>query len=398
MQREVYIVDGVRTAIGKLGGTLINETPDKLLKNVFQSLEKRNNLDLQAIDEVIIGQAKQTSDYSNVARYGALAANWPIEIPAYTVHRQCGSGLQSVNNAHLQINSGISECIVAGGVESMSTAPFYLNDVRFGVGSGNVSFKDPNVASQPGSQPPSLYKINTMGETAENLAIKYQISREEQDEFAYVSQYKAQQAIEKGYFRDQISPYNIVTRKETTAFEVDEHPRLSTVDKLATLKPAFMEGGTVTAGNSSGRNDGVSALLVTSSEFATQHNLEPKVRIVTHAAAGCRPDLMGLGPVYATEKALKQANLSIHDIDIVELNEAFAAQSIACIREMGLEAEKVNPNGGAIALGHPIGATGAILMTKLIHELERTGKKYGMVTLCIAGGLGITTIVENLRV
>lgn len=398
MQRDVYIVDGVRTAIGKLGGTLIKETPDKLLQNVFQTLEKRTNLDLTVVDEIIIGQAKQTADFSNVARYGALAASWPIDIPAYTVHRQCGSGLQSINNAHLQINAGISECIVAGGVESMSTAPFYLNDARFGVGSGNVSLKDPNVASQPGSQPPSLYKINTMGETAENLAIKYQISREEQDEFAYNSQFKAQQAMEKGYFKDQISTYNIVTRKVTTAFEVDEHPRLTPVNKLANLKPAFMEGGTVTAGNSSGRNDGVSALLVTSKEFAEQQGLQPKVRIVTHAAAGCRPDLMGLGPVYATEKALKQANLTIQDIDIVELNEAFAAQSIACIREMGLNIDKVNPNGGAIALGHPIGATGAILMTKLIHELERTGKKYGMVTMCIAGGLGITTIVENLRV
>lgn len=398
MQRDVYIVDGVRTAIGKLGGTLIKETPDKLLQNVFQTLEKRTNLDLTVVDEIIIGQAKQTADFSNVARYGALAASWPIDIPAYTVHRQCGSGLQSINNAHLQINAGISECIVAGGVESMSTAPFYLNDARFGVGSGNVSLKDPNVASQPGSQPPSLYKINTMGETAENLAIKYQISREEQDEFAYNSQFKAQQAMEKGYFKDQISTYNIVTRKVTTAFEVDEHPRLTPVDKLANLKPAFIEGGTVTAGNSSGRNDGVSALLVTSKEFAEQQGLQPKVRIVTHAAAGCRPDLMGLGPVYATEKALKQVNLTIQDIDIVELNEAFAAQSIACIREMGLNIDKVNPNGGAIALGHPIGATGAILMTKLIHELERTGKKYGMVTMCIAGGLGITTIVENLRV
>jgi acetyl-CoA C-acetyltransferase len=280
----------------------------------------------------------------------------------------------------------------------MSTAPYYVNNVRFGWKSGDTQLKDPNTASQPGSQPKEIYGDLNMGITAENIAKKYNISREEQDEFALRSQQNAQNAIFKGYFEKEIVPYEVKTRKGTIEFKVDEHPRETSLEKLAQLSPVFKEGGTVTAGNASGRNDGAAALLVMSEEAALKRGYKPKARILAQAASGCSPEIMGMGPVHATRKALKQTNLSIQDIDVIELNEAFASQSIACINELGLDLNKVNPNGGAIAMGHPIGATGAILLTKLIHELERTGKKYGLVTLCIAGGMGIAAIIENLQV
>lgn len=394
---KVVIIDGVRTAIGKLGGSLINETADYLAEKVISALVERTGIDRSEVDEVILGQAKQSADQSNVARVAALRANIPIEVPAYTVHRQCGSGLQSINNAAQQIALGLSDVIIAGGTESMSTAPYYIRNARYGYGAGNGLILDPNTESQPGSQP-EHYNIQTMGETAENLAQKYKISRDDQDAFAQLSQDRAHHAIEEGHFESQIIPYEVKERKSTSVFSVDEHPRLTSIEKLSTLKPVFRKDGSVTAGNSSGRNDGASALLVMSKDKADQLGLKPKVKIIAQAAAGVDPTIMGIGPVPATLKALKQANLTIEDIDVIELNEAFAAQSLAVIEELNLDIQKVNPNGGAIALGHPIGATGAILMTKLIHELERTGKRYGLVTLCIAGGLGISTIVENCQI
>jgi acetyl-CoA C-acetyltransferase len=390
------IVESVRTAIGKLGGTLGHETVDKLAAKVMQEVVVRAAIDPALVDEVIIGQAKQSADASNLARLATLQAGFPIEVPGYTVHRQCGSGVQAVNSAAQQIQLGLSDIILAGGAESMSTAPYYLRNARFGYQSGNGLLLDPNTESQPGSQP-AEYGITTMGITAENLAEKYKISRQEQDEFAHRSQEKTARAIQNGYFEQQILPYEIKQRKETVEFKIDEHPRLSSVDKLGSLKAVFKQDGTVTAGNSSGRNDGAAALLVMDKDKAEQLGLKPKVKIIAQAAAGVDPRIMGIGPVPSTIKALKQANLSLDDIDIIELNEAFAAQSIAVIKELGLDEAKVNPNGGAIAMGHPIGATGAILFTKLIHELERTGKRYGLVTLCIAGGLGITTIIKNLQ-
>ncbi|MGE7842585.1 thiolase family protein [Lysinibacillus sp. NPDC093712] len=395
--KEVVIVEGVRTAIGKLGGSLINETADVLGSTVIRELLNRTQLDPTLIDEVILGQAKQSADQSNVARLASLRAELPITVPGYTVHRQCGSGLQSINNAAQQIALGYSDIIIAGGTESMSTAPYYLRNARYGYGVGNAVMLDPNTESQPGSQPFEVYGISTMGETAENLAEKYSISREEQDAFAHLSQERTAKAIQEGYFDKQIVPYEVKKRKSIEIFEKDEHPFLTSKEKLSTLKPVFRKGGTVTAGNSSGRNDGAAALLIMSNEKAIELGYKPKVKILAQAAAGVDPSIMGIGPVPATLKALKQANLSIQDIDIIELNEAFAAQSIAVINELGLDINRVNPNGGAIAMGHPIGATGAILMTKLIHELERTGKRYGLVTLCIAGGLGVSTIVENCQ-
>ncbi|MFJ5766264.1 thiolase family protein [Lysinibacillus sp. NPDC093210] len=395
--KEVVIVEGVRTAIGKLGGSLINETADILGSTVIRELLNRTQLDPTLIDEVILGQAKQSADQSNVARLASLRAELPITVPGYTVHRQCGSGLQSINNAAQQIALGYSDIIIAGGTESMSTAPYYLRNARYGYGVGNAVMLDPNTESQPGSQPFEVYGISTMGETAENLAEKYSISREEQDAFAHLSQERTAKAIQEGYFDKQIVPYEVKKRKSIEIFGKDEHPFLTSKEKLSTLKPVFRKGGTVTAGNSSGRNDGAAALLIMSNEKALELGFKPKVKILAQAAAGVDPSIMGIGPVPATLKALKQANLSIQDIDIIELNEAFAAQSIAVINELGLDINRVNPNGGAIAMGHPIGATGAILMTKLIHELERTGKRYGLVTLCIAGGLGVSTIVENCQ-
>lgn len=395
--KEVVIVEGIRTAIGKLGGSLINETADILGSIVIRELLNRTQLDPSLIEEVILGQAKQSADQSNVARLASLRAELPISVPGYTVHRQCGSGLQSINNAAQQIALGYSDIIIAGGTESMSTAPYYLRNARYGYSVGNAVMLDPNTESQPGSQPFEVYGITTMGETAENLAEKYSISREEQDAFAQRSQERTAQAIRAGYFDKQIVPYEVKKRKSVEIFEKDEHPFLTSQEKLSTLKPVFRKGGSVTAGNSSGRNDGAAALLIMSNEKALELGYKPKVKILAQAAAGVDPSIMGIGPVPATLKALKQANLSIQDIDIIELNEAFAAQSIAVINELGLDINRVNPNGGAIAMGHPIGATGAILMTKLIHELERTGKRYGLVTLCIAGGLGVSTIVENCQ-
>lgn len=396
--REVVIVDSVRTAIGKLGGSLKNIEADFLGAKVISEVVKRTGINPEIIDEVIMGQAKQSADQSNLARVAALRAGIPIEVPAYTVHRQCGSGLQTLNNAAQQIQTGLADVVIAGGAESMSTAPYYVRGVRFGLTAGNGQLVDPNTESQPRSQPIEQYGPLTMGYTAENLAEKYNISREEQDEFALRSQQLAKEAIQSGKFEKEIVPYEVKQRKETLVFKQDEHPRDTSLEKLAKLRPVFKENGSVTAGNSSGRNDGAAAMLVMSKDAAEKYGLQPKAKVIAQAAAGVSPEIMGIGPVPATEKALKIAGLTLDDIGLIELNEAFAAQSLAVLREWNTDMNKINVNGGAIALGHPIGATGAILTTKLLHEMERRGEKYGLVTLCIAGGLGITTIIENLQV
>ena len=395
--KNAVIIDSVRTAIGKLGGSLGNVPANYLAAHVMEALIDRTGIDKEIVEEVILGQAKQSADESNLARLALLRAGIPASVPGYTVHRQCGSGVQAVNSAAQQIGMGLSDVIIAGGAESMSTAPYYVSGVRFGVKAGNTVLKDPNTESQPGSQPVEEYGNLNMGVTAENVAEKYGITREQQDEFALLSQERTAAAIREGRFEEQIIPYAVQERRQTIDFKTDEHPRETSLEKLAKLKPVFKEGGTVTAGNASGRNDGAAALLVMSEEAAERHGLIPKARIVAQASSGCSPDIMGMGPVGATQKALHQAGLTVADLDVIELNEAFAAQAVACINELGLDIEKVNPNGGAIALGHPIGATGAILMTKVLHELERTGGRYGLVTLCIAGGMGIATIVENLK-
>lgn len=399
---KAVIIDSVRLAVGKLGGALINEEADKIGASVIGEVVERAGINPELIDEVIMGHAKQTTDISNLARVASLEAGLPITIPGYTVHRACGSGIEAVNSAAQQIESGYGEIIIAGGAESMSTAPYYVNGVRFGVGAGNIVLKDPNTASQPGSQPKDQYpNIDTMGYTAEVVAEKYGISREDQDEYALRSQQNARTAIDKGFFDRQILPYTVKTRKSEFVFKEDEHLRATSLEKLSKLRAIFVENGTVTAGNASGRNDGAAALVVTSESKAKELGLKPKARIISQASAGVDPNEMGMGPVPAIRKAMKlleKDGITLSDIDLFEINEAFASQTLACIRELDLDIEKVNPNGGAIAMGHPIGATGAILYTKLIHELERTGKRYGIVSACVGGGLGIASVVENLTI
>ncbi|UOQ93161.1 thiolase family protein [Halobacillus shinanisalinarum] len=393
---ESYIVGSVRTAIGKMGGALKDVPVDHLAEKVIREVLERSNTDTK-VDEVILGQAKQSADTSNLARLAALRADLPVDVTGYTVHRQCGSGLQTINNADMQIKLGLSDVVVAGGAESMSTAPYYIRNARYGLQAGNGLLLDPNTESQPCSQPVETYGNLTMGYTAENLAEKYNISREEQDEFARRSQELADQAIKEGRFKDEIVTFDVKERKKIIPFNTDEHPRLSTIEQLSKLPAVFKKEGTVTPGNASGRNDGAAAVLMMNEEKANQYGLKPKAKIIAQAVSGVSPDIMGIGPVGSTFKALKQCGLSIDDIGLIELNEAFAAQALSVIREANMDINRVNVNGGAIALGHPIGATGAVLMTKLLHEMERRGEKYGLVTLCIGGGQGISTIIEYLQ-
>ncbi|WP_017756340.1 thiolase family protein [Calidifontibacillus oryziterrae] len=395
--KQPYIVESVRTAIGRMGGTLKDITVDVLAEKVIREVLVRSNPEVE-VDEVILGQAKQSADTSNLGRLAALKAGLPITTTGFTIHRQCGSGLQAINTADMQIRLGYSDVIVAGGAESMSTAPYYIRNARYGIQAGNSLILDPNTESQPCSQPIETYGNLTMGMTAENLAEKYNISRADQDEFALRSQELANAAIESGRFEKEIVPIEIKSRKATTIFNTDEHPRSTTIESLSKLRAVFKENGSVTAGNSSGRNDGAAAVLMMTEEKMNHYGLKPKAKIIAQAVSGVSPEIMGIGPVTSTFKALKQCGLSMDDIDLIELNEAFAAQSLAVIREAGMNIDKINVNGGAIALGHPIGATGAIIMTKLLHEMERRGKKYGLVTLCIGGGQGISTIIENLQV
>ncbi len=397
--REVVIVAAKRTAVGRLGGTLKDYLAEDLIAFLMHETLAHVGLDPDVVDEVIIGHSKQSADNPNIARVAALKAKIPIEVPAYTVHRQCGSGMQAVINGAQQIQLGESEVVVVGGVESMSTAPYYLRNARYGYGAGNGMLLDPNTESQPRSQPSEIFGEFTMGETAENLAERYQISREEQDEFALSSQKKALAAIEAGRFVDEIIPVPIKRRKEEPfLFSVDEFPRQTSLEELAKLKAVFRKGGTVTAGNASGRNDGASCLVLMSASKAESLGLQPLAKINSYAASGVSPEIMGIGPVPATIKALAKAGLSLEEIDLIELNEAFAAQALAVIKELNIDQERLNVNGGAIALGHPIGNSGARILVTLIHEMKKRKAKRGLATLCIAGGMGITTIIENIHV
>jgi acetyl-CoA C-acetyltransferase len=369
--------------------------PDDLAKVVISAAVQRAGVDPGDVDEVIMGQAKQSADAANLARVAALKAGLPIEVPAYTVMRQCGSGLQAVNNAAQAVMCGLADIVVAGGVESMSNAPYYLRGARFGYGSGNAVLVDSNTESQPRSQPVEVYGNLTMGMTAENLAVKYGITREEQDAFALASQEKALAAIAEGRFLEEIVPVEVPQRKGPPLSVVtDEHPRATSMEALAQLKPVFKTGGTVTAGNSSGRNDGAACLVVMAAKEAQRRGLEPMAFIRSQAVSAVSPEIMGIGPAPATRKALAAAGLDLADIGLIELNEAFAAQSLAVIKELSLDQTIVNVNGGAIALGHPLGCSGARILTTLLFEMKRRGTRYGLATICIAGGQGIATIVE----
>jgi acetyl-CoA C-acetyltransferase len=396
--KEAVIVSGVRTAIGKLGGALQEVLVEHLASQVLAEAIKRAGIKADAIDEVILGQAKQSTDTPNLARVAALYAELPIEIPAYTVHRQCASGMQAVISAAQQIRLGDSAVVIAGGAESMSTAPYYLRKARFGYGSGNGEILDPNTESQPRSQPIEKYGCLTMGLTAENLAEKHGITRQEQDEFSLNSQNKAQAAIAVGRFVQEILPVAVRAGKKMTDFSVDEFPKATSLEILGGLKPVFKKEGTVTAGSSSGRNDGAAALVLMDREKAKALGAMPLMRVVSYASVGVSPEIMGIGPVPATRKALDLAGLSLKDIGLIELNEAFAAQSLAVIRELGIDQGILNVNGGAIALGHPIGATGARIIVTLMHEMLRRQVRYGLATLCIGGGQGSTVILENLKI
>lgn len=396
--REVVVVSAVRTPIGSIGGTLKNIQPEQLAMTVIEGAINKIGLDKSLIDEVVIGQTKQSSDTPNIARVASLMARIPEEIPSYTVHRQCASGMQAIVNGMQQIQCEYSDIVIVGGVESMSTSPFYVRNVRFGVGNGNKVFIDPNIESQPKSQPNDIYGTFNMIQTADKVAKEYNVSREEQDEFALSSQYKAMLAIDNGKFKDEIVTVKVPQKKgDTIIFDTDEYPRRTTnMEKLSKLKAIF-EGGTVTAGNATGRNDGASALILMDKEKAKELGIKPLVKIIGAAAAGVDPRIMGIGPIQATRKLLKKLEIKIDDFGLVEINEAFAAQSLACTKELNIDSTKLNVNGGAIALGHPLGCSGARISTTLIHEMEKRKEKYGLATICVAGGLGMSIAFEYLR-
>jgi len=397
MLEDVVIVDAVRTPVGNMGGTLKDVTAEELTTIVVKEIVNRTKIDPAMVDEVIIGQAKPNTDAPNMARNALLSAGFPVEMPGYTIAKQCGSGMRSVVSAAQAIKCGDAEIIIAGGVESMSTAPYYLRFCRFGYRAGNGELVDPNTESQVRSQPQDIFGVFNMGITAENIAEKYNISREEQDIFAFGSQQKANAAIAEGRFKDEIVPVLVKQKKgDPIVFDTDEFPKQTSLEKMAKLKPAFKEGGTVTAGNSSGRNDGAAALLIMSAKRAQKEGFKPMAVIRGYATAGVDPRFMGLGPVPATKKALQKAGLTLDQMDLIEINEAFAAQTLGCLRELDINTDILNVNGGAIALGHPLGCSGARILTTLLHEMKRRKSKYGLATLCIAGGMGIATIVEGI--
>lgn len=395
---HVYVVSALRTPGGRMGGALKDVLPEELSRIVIEKVVEIAGINKALVDELIMGQAKQTTDAPNLARVASLKAGFPIEMPSYTVHRQCASGLQAIINGAMQIQTGVSEIVLAGGVESMSTAPYYVRGARFGFRAGNAELLDPNTESQPKSQPEEKYGRLVMGMTAENLADMYGITREEQDLFSFTSHMRAIDAMDSGRFSEEIVSVHIPQKKgEPFVFDQDEHPRRdTTLEKLAKLPAAFKKNGTVTAGNSSGRNDGAAAVLLMSGKALKRTGAEPLARYVSMGAAGVDPRYMGIGPVPATRIALTRSGFSLKDMDIVELNEAFAAQSLAVVKELGLEMETLNVNGGAIALGHPLGCSGARITVTLLHEMRRRKAARGLATICVAGGLGLAAIFERV--
>lgn len=396
---KAYIIDAVRTPIGKYGGTLASVRPDDLLALSIKALVARNaNIDVNAIEDVIAGCANQAGeDNRDVARMASLLAGLPISVGGNTVNRLCASGLQAIMDSARAIMCGDGELMIACGVESMSRAPFVMGKAESAF-SRNAQLFDTTIGWRFIN--PALSKLHhpfSMGETAENVAERWKISREEQDRFAYDSQLKYEAADKAQKFADELIPVEIDLGKgKKMMFEKDEHPRLTPLEKLSELKPAFTKTGTVTAANSSGVNDGAAAMLLASEEAVKKYDLQPIAMIKSMAIAGVEPEIMGIGPVPATRKALQRAGLSMADIDVVELNEAFASQSLACIRELGIDIAKVNPNGGAIALGHPLGCSGVRISTTLLHEMKRRQARYGLATMCIGVGQGAAIIYERL--
>ncbi|MEH7115003.1 acetyl-CoA C-acyltransferase [Neobacillus niacini] len=397
--KEVVIVDAVRTPIGRYNGALKTVRPDDLGAIVIRALLDRNpNVPISEIDEVVFGNANQAGeDNRNVARMSALLAGLPVEVGGTTLNRLCGSGMDAVIYAARAITIGDGDIFIAGGTESMTRAPYVMAKPDKEFPRGSMELQDTTIGWRfTNKKLEEMYGSETMPKTAENVAERFQISREAQDEFALQSQLKTKKAIEENRFANEIIPVVIRDHKgNETVVDTDEHPRLdSTLENLNKLKPIF-QGGTVTAGNASGVNDGASALLLMSADKADELGLKPLARYVVGATAGLEPSIMGLGPIFATRKALNRSCLSMDEIGRIELNEAFASQSLECIRQLELDLEKVNVNGGAIALGHPLGASGARILTTLIHEMNKENIKYGLATMCIGVGQGIAVIVEN---
>ncbi len=394
----VYIIDCIRTPIGRYGGALATVRPDDLLAHVIKALVHRNaSIDVNAIEEVIAGAANQSGeDNRNVARMAALLAGLPVTVAGSTVNRLCASGLQAIMDSARAIANGDAELMIAGGVESMSRAPFVMPKQTDAFGRKAELYDTTLGWRFLNSRLSELYHPYSMGETAENVAKQWNISRHAQDEFAFQSQAKYAAAKVAGKWADEIVPVEAVQGKHVVLVQGDEHPRETSVEQLAKLKPAFANDGTVTAGNSSGINDGAAAMLLASEEVVKKYNLKPLAKIRSMAVAGVDPSIMGVGPVPATQKALLRAGLTVSDLDLIELNEAFASQSIACIHDLGLDIQKVNVNGGAIAIGHPLGCSGVRISTTLLHEMKRRKSKYGLATMCVGVGQGAAVIYEMI--
>ncbi|CEG27339.1 3-oxoadipyl-CoA thiolase [Bacillus sp. B-jedd] len=397
--REAVIIDAVRTPIGRYNGALKHVRPDDLGAAVIKALLERNpSVPLEEIEEVVLGNANQAGeDNRNVARMSALLAGLPVSVAGTTINRLCGSGLDAVNYAARAILAGEGDIFIAGGTESMTRAPFVMAKPAAGFPRGNMELMDTTIGWRfINPKLEEQYGTDSMPETAENVASDYSISRLEQDEFAFKSQMKAKEAVERGIFAEEIIPVKYTDKKgNEIVIDKDEHPRSdTTIEKLGKLKPLF-ENGSVTAGNASGVNDGAAAILMMSAEKASELGLKPLAKYIVSAVAGVQPRIMGIGPVFATRKALNRAGLHAEDIGLCELNEAFAAQSIACINDMGIDPDIVNVNGGAIAFGHPLGASGARILTTLVHEMKRRKTRYGLASMCVGVGQGIATIIER---
>ena len=393
----IYILGAVRTAIGKYGGSLKSVPAHQLGALVVREALRRSGAEDEMVDEVILGEVRQSTEASNIARCVALEAGLPESAPGYTVNRLCASAMQAILCGCQEIWCGQADTIVAGGAENMSRAPVYLRGSRWG-GNKNA-LVDSNIEAGSTAAPASLYGTGlSMTRTAENVAERFHISREEQDAFAVESQRRAAAAIASGYFREEILPVEVREKKNTFVFDTDEFPRPgTTAEALAKLKSIVKEGGTVTAGNSCGLNDGAAALVLMSGKKVQQTGLKPMARIIDITTAALDPAIMGYGPYYAVNQILKRTGMTLEQIDLVELNEAFASQSVACIRDLGLDPAKVNISGGAIALGHTLGCTGARLIVTLLHNLKRTGGRVGLATLCIGGGQAMAALVERVE-
>jgi len=396
--KKVYVIDAVRTPIGKYGGALAAVRPDDLLAYVIRSLMVRNDtVDPDAVEDVIAGDANQAGeDNRNVARMAALMAGLPVSVAGNTVNRLCASGLQAVMDASRSIMCGEGDLYIAAGVESMSRAPFVMAKPTSAY-SRKLEMVDTTIGWRfPNKKLTDVYYPFSMGETAENVAKRWGISRTAQDEFALESQLKYFAALAAEKWNDEIVAVELYQEQLVTWFTRDEHPRETSLEKLARLKPAFLKDGTVTAGNSAGLNDGAAGILLASEEAVKNYNLQPMAQVLAMGVAGVDPAIMGLGPVPASQKAIYRAGLKVDDIDLIELNEAFASQAIACIHDLGLDLQKVNVNGGSIALGHPLGCSGVRISTTLLHEMKRRGSKYGLATMCVGVGQGAAVVFEGM--